>query len=156
MTQAIPPGHEGLIAHLIVDDAAGAIEFYKKAFGAEEIMRCPTPDGKKIMHAELTIGGRPIYLADDFPEYCGGQARTPKALGASPFNIHQFVVDCDATIKRAEDAGASVTMAPADMFWGDRYATVDDPYGHRWAFATHISDPTPEEMAAAAAAMFAQ
>ncbi len=156
MTAAIPPGHEGLIAHLVVDDAAGAIEFYKKAFGAEEIMRCPTPDGKKIMHAELTIGGRPIYLADDFPEYGGGQARTPKALGASPFNIHQFVDDCDAAIKRAEGAGATVTMPPADMFWGDRYGTVDDPYGHRWAFATHISDPTPEEMAAAAEAMFAQ
>ena len=72
MTAAIAPGHEGLIAHLVVDDAAGAIEFYKQAFGAEEIMRCPTPDGKKIMHAELTIGGRPIYLSDDFPEYAGG------------------------------------------------------------------------------------
>jgi len=156
MTAAIPPGHEGLIAHLVVDDAAGAIEFYKKAFGAKEIMRCPTPDGKKIMHAELTIAGRPIYLNDDFPEYSGGQARTPKALGASTFNIHQFVNDCDAAIKRAEEAGATVTMPAADMFWGDRYATVDDPYGHRWAFATHISDPTPEEMTAAAAAMFAQ
>ncbi len=156
MTAAIPPGHEGLIAHLVVDDAAGAIEFYKKAFGAEEIMRCTTPDGKKIMHAELTIGGSPIYLADDFPEYCGGQARTPKALGASPCNIHQYVVDCDAAIKRAEDAGATVTMPAADMFWGDRYGTVDDPYGHRWSFATHISDPTPEEMTAAAEAMFAK
>ncbi len=156
MTAAIPPGHDGLIAHLVVDDAAGAIEFYKKAFGAEEIMRCPTPDGKKIMHAELTIGGRPIYLGDDFPEYSGGQSRTPKALGASPFNIHQFVEDCDEAIKRAEEAGATVTMPAADMFWGDRYGTVDDPYGHRWAFATHISDPTPEEMAAAAEAMFAK
>ncbi len=156
MTEPIPQGHEGLIVHLVVDDAAGAIEFYKKAFGAEEIARCPTPDGKKLMHAELTIGGRPVYLCDDFPEFCGGQSRTSKALGASSVNIHRYVEDCDAAVKRAENAGATVTFQPADMFWGDRYAKVDDPYGHVWAFATHLSDPSPEEMASAAQEMFAQ
>ena len=156
MTQPIPHGQEGLIPHLIVDGAAGALEFYKKAFGAEEIMRCPTPDGTKLMHAEMTIGGRAIYLADDFPEYCGGQARSPKALGGSPVNIHQYVTDCDAAVKRAEEAGATVSMPPADMFWGDRNAKVDDPYGHVWALATHIRDVSPEEMNEAAAAMFAQ
>ena len=156
MTAAIPSGHEGLIPHLVVDDAAGAIEFYKKAFGAEEIARCPSPDGKKLMHVELMIGGRPIYLADDFPEFCGGKARTPKSLGASPVNIHQYVTDCDAAMKRAEAAGATVTFPPTDMFWGDRYGKVDDPYGHVWAFATHLRDPSPEEMATAAQAMFTQ
>ena len=89
MTEPIPTGHEGLIPHLVVDDAAAAIEFYKKAFGAEEIMRCPTPDGKKLMHAELRIGKTPIYLNDDFPEFTGGESRTPKALGGSPCKIHQ-------------------------------------------------------------------
>jgi uncharacterized glyoxalase superfamily protein PhnB len=155
MVKAVPDGCEGLIPHLVVDDAAGAIEFYKKAFGAEEIMRCATPDGKKLMHAEIKIGGKPIYLADDFPEFCGGKSRTPKSLGASSFNVHQYVSDCDAAIKRAADAGASVTMPAADMFWGDRYGTVQDPYGHTWAFATHIKDMTPEEMAEAAQAAFA-
>ncbi|MCP4248850.1 MAG: VOC family protein [bacterium] len=156
MTAPIPPGHEGMIPHLIVSDAAAAIEFYKKAFGAEEISRCPAPDGKKLMHAEVMIGGRPLYLCDDFPEFCGGQARTPQALGGTPANIHQYVEDCDAAIARAERAGATVTMPAADMFWGDRYGKVDDPYGHVWSFATHLSDPTPEEMAEAASAMFAQ
>ena len=156
MTAPIPPGHEGLIPHIVVDNAAAAIDFYKKAFGAEEITRCPSPDGSKLMHAELMIGGRPIYLSDDFPEFCGGQARNPKALGGTPVNIHQYVKDCDAAIQRAADAGATVTMPPADMFWGDRYGKVNDPVGHEWAFGTHISDPTPEEMAQAANAMFAQ
>ncbi|MHC5110964.1 MAG: VOC family protein [Planctomycetota bacterium] len=154
MTAPIPEGHEGLICHLIVNDAAGAIEFYKKAFGAEELLRMPTPDGSKVMHAELMIGGQPVYVADDFPEYCGGQSRTPKALGASTVTIHQYVTDCDAAIKKAQDAGGTVTMPPADMFWGDRYGKVTDPYGHDWSFATHKSDPTPDEMQEAAKACF--
>ena len=156
MTQPIPEGHEGLLPHIVVDNAAEAIEFYKKAFGAEEIMRSVAPDGKRLMHAELMIGGRPIYVCDDFPEYCAGQSRTPKALGASPVTIHQYVRDCDAAIKRAEQSGATVTMPAADMFWGDRYGKVTDPYGHEWSFGTHIADPSPEEMAEAAKAEFAQ
>lgn len=154
MTEPIPTGHEGLIPHLVVDDAAAAIEFYKKAFGAEEIMRCPTPNGKKLMHAELMIGKTPVYLNDDFPEFTGGESRTPKALGGSPCKIHRYVKDCDAAMKRAEDAGATIMMPAMDMFWGDRYGTVKDPFGHEWAFGTHISDPTPEEIAEAAKAAF--
>ncbi len=154
MAAPIPPGHEGLIPHLCISNAAEAIEFYKKAFGAEEICRMPSPDGSKLMHAEILIGGRPLYLADDFPEYCGGKARTPQALGASPVTVHMYVTDCDAAIKRAEAAGGTVTMPAADMFWGDRYGKVTDPFGHGWSIATHIADPTPEEMEEAAKAMF--
>jgi len=155
MTQAIPSGHEGMIPHLVVDDATAAIDFYKKAFGAEEVMRVPAPDGKKLMHAEVMIGARPVYLCDDFAEFCGGKSRTPKSLGGNCCNIHQYVKDCDAAIKRAEDAGATVTMPAMDMFWGDRYGTVNDPFGHTWAFATHIKDLSPEEIAEASKAAFA-
>jgi PhnB protein len=157
MTQAIPEGMSGLIPHLVCDGCAAAIDFYKAAFGAVETCRMPAPDGQRIMHAELTIGGRPLFLADDFPEYCqDGKPSSPTALGATPVTIHQYVEDCDAAIKRATDAGASVQMPASDMFWGDRYGVVKDPFGHSWAFATHISDPTPEEMEQAMQAMFAQ
>lgn len=110
MTQAIPAGHEGLIPHLVCDGCAEAIEFYKKAFGAEEVSRTPAPDGKRIMHAEIRIGGRPLFLVDDFPEFCGGKSESPKALGGTPVTIHRYVEDCDAAIRRAEQAGATVKM----------------------------------------------
>ncbi len=154
MTKPIPVGSEGLIPHLVCDPCADAIEFYKKAFGAEEIHRMPAPDGNRLMHAAIRIDGRPVFLADDFPEYCGGKSHSPKALGGTPITIHRYVLDCDAAIKRAEDAGATVKMPAMDMFWGDRYGIVTDPFGHTWAFATHISDPTPAEMAKAAEAAF--
>lgn len=156
MAQAIPPGCEGPIPHLVVDGAAEAIEFYKKAFGAEEVARMPAPDGQRLMHAEITIGGNLIYLCDDFPDMGDGNARTPKALGGSPITIHRFVEDCDAAIKRAADAGATVAMPAQDMFWGDRYGKIVDPFGHEWSIATHIKDMTPEEMAKAGEQAFAQ
>jgi uncharacterized glyoxalase superfamily protein PhnB len=156
MTKPIPAGSEGLIPHLVCDGCAAAIEFYKKAFGAEETRRMPAPDGKRIMHAEIRISGRPVFLADDFPEYCGGTKSSPQALGGTPVTIHRYVEDCDAAIQRAQQAGASVKMPPMDMFWGDRYGVVTDPFGHVWSLATHKSDPTPEEMAKAAEAAFAQ
>jgi len=154
-TNPIPPGSEGIIPHLVVDDCAAAIDFYTRAFGAEEICRSPAPDRRKIMHAEVRVNGRPIYLCDDFPEMCGGKSRSPKSLGASPVTIHQYVQDVDAAIQQAEQAGAAVAMPPQDMFWGDRYGTVTDPFGHSWSFATHVRDVTPEEMAAAAEKAFA-
>jgi uncharacterized glyoxalase superfamily protein PhnB len=154
MTPKIPPGHEGLIPHLVCDPCAKAIEFYKKAFGAEEVRRAPAPDGKRIMHAEIKIGGRPLFLVDDFPEYCEGKASSPKALGGTPVTIHRFVEDCDAAIDRAVKAGATVQMPAADMFWGDRYGVVVDPFGHTWSFGTHLRDMTPDEMAAAMEAAF--
>jgi len=156
MTKPIPPGREGLIPNLVCDTCADAIEFYKKAFGAEELGRMPAPGGEKIMHAAILIDGKPVFLADDFPEHCGGKSRSPKALGGTPVTIHRYVADCDAAIQRAEEAGATVDLPPQDMFWGDRYGMVTDPFGHSWSLATHVSDPTPEEMAKAAEAAFAQ
>ncbi|MGP1310474.1 MAG: VOC family protein [Phycisphaerales bacterium] len=145
---------KGFVPHLVVDDAAKALEWYAKAFGAEETCRMPAPDGKRLMHAEMKIGDHTFFLCDDFPEYCEGQSRSAKALGGSSVTIHQYVEDCDAAVARAEKAGAEVKMPPTDMFWGDRYGGVHDPFGHSWTFATHIKDMTPEEMAEGAKAAF--
>ena len=128
----------GIVPHLCVNGAAAAIDFYKKAFGAEEIMRMPEEGGNRLMHAEIRIGPSTVYLADDFPEYCDGKSRSATTLGGTPITLHQYVRDCDAAIKRAADAGATVTMAAQDMFWGDRYGQVKDPYGLQWAFATPL------------------
>ncbi len=154
-TQPIPPGHENLIPHLVCEACSEAIEFYKKAFGAEEIQRIPAPDGRRIMHAAIRIGNSFVFLVDDFPEFCGGKAQSPKALKGTPVSLHHYVENCDAAIKRARDAGATVSMPPQDMFWGDRYGVVIDPYGHKWSFATHIKDLTPEDMRAAMKDAFA-
>jgi PhnB protein len=147
-TQPIPAGQEHLIAHLVCSPCSDAIEFYKKAFGAEEQRRMPTPDGKKIMHAALRIGKSCVFLNDDFPEHCGGKSSTPIALKGTPVTLHQYVTDCDAAVKRAADAGATVRMPATDMFWGDRYGIVVDPFGHQWSFATHLRDMTVAEMQA--------
>lgn len=155
MSSPVPSGREGLIPHLVCDPCADAIEFYKEAFGAEEICRIPVPGGAKIMHAAILIDGKTVFLGDDFPEFCGGKSTSPNALGGTPVTIHRYVADCDAAIKRAQQAGATVQMPAEDMFWGDRYGVVRDPFGHSWSFATHISDPTPEEIAKAAEAAFA-
>ena len=154
--QPIPPGHENLIPHLVCSPCTEAIEFYKKAFGAEEICRIPAPDQRRIMHAALRIGTSVVFLVDDFPECCGGQSSSATALKGTPVTIHHYVANCDAAIKRATDAGATVLMPAADMFWGDRYGVVSDPYGHKWSFATHIKDMAPGEMQAAMKDAFAQ
>lgn len=145
MPEAIPAGHEGLIPHLVCSPCSEAIEFYKQAFGAEEVQRAPAPDGKRIMHASMRIGARFLYLVDDFPEYCGGQPSTPAALGGTPVTIHRFVEDVDAAIKRTVDAGATVKMPAEDLFWGDRYGVVTDPFGHSWSLVTHKQDLTPAQ-----------
>lgn len=145
MVSPIPSGFQGLIPHLCCKDAAAAIEFYKKAFGATEVSRMPGPD-QRLMHAELRIDGRPLFLVDDFPEYCGGKSQTPAALGGNSVTIHRYVEDCDAAIQKAVDAGASVRMPAQDMFWGDRYGQIIDPFGHSWSLATHKQDLTPEQM----------
>jgi PhnB protein len=147
-TQPIPPGHENLIPHVVCDQCSEAIEFYKKAFGAEETFRLPAPDGRKIMHASIRISNSFVFLADDFPEYCGGKSSSPRALKGTPVTLHHYVANCDAAIKRAQDAGATVKMPATDMFWGDRYGVVTDPFGHDWSFATHIKDLTPSEVEA--------
>ncbi len=143
--EPIPCGQENLIPHLVCDPCAGAIEFYKKAFGAEELSRMPSPDGR-IMHAALRIGTSTLFLADDFPEYCGGMAQSPKSLKGTPVTIHRYVKDVDAAMKQAQDAGATVLMPATDMFWGDRYGVITDPCGHKWSLATHVRDLTPEQM----------
>ena len=126
----------GLIPHLVVKGAAKAIEFYKAALGAEEICRMPTPDGR-VMHAALKIGDATLFLCDDFPEYCGGVSRAPS--GPSPVTLHLCVRCCDTAIATAAAAGATVTMPGADMFWGDRYGQIVDPFGHAWSFSNPLS-----------------
>ncbi|SRR5579885_2460730 len=147
MVKAIPDGFHSLAPHLTVEGAAEAIEFYKRAFGAQELGRMPAPDGKRLMHAMLRIGDSPLMLVDDFPEY-GGKGG-PKKLGGTPVTLHLYVEDCDAVYNQAVAAGATPVMPPADMFWGDRYAQLNDPFGHRWSIATHKKDMTPAEMAEA-------
>jgi PhnB protein len=128
----------GLVPHLVVNGASKAIDFYKAAFGAQEVSRVPAQDGKRLMHGEVRIGESTLYLCDDFPEFCGGKSRHPGALGGTPVVIHQSVPNCDTAIKRAADAGAAVTMPAQDMFWGDRYGQVTDPFGHTWSFSTPL------------------
>ena len=125
----------GVIPHLIVDNAASALKFYKKGLGATETMRMPADDGKRIMHAEIEVNGARVFVMDDFPEHGGGKRSTPTALSGTPVTLHLEVPNCDAAVKRAVSAGAKVTMAPMDAFWGARYAQVVDPFGHCWSFA---------------------
>lgn len=155
-SQPIPSGHDGLIPHLVCSPAAEAIEFYKKALGAEEMMRLPSPDGKRLMHASIRLGSGFVYLADDFPEYCDGKSETAIALKGTPVTLHRYTKDCDAAIQRAVDAGATVVMPATDMFWGDRYGVIVDPYGHKWSFATHQKDLTPKEIEKAMNEAFSQ
>lgn len=145
----IPDGMRTVTPHLICAGAAEAIEFYKKAFGAEEVMRVPATNGK-LLHAQIRIGDSAVMLVDEMPEW---GALGPKMLKGSPVTIHLFVEDADAFFKRAVDAGASVKMPLADMFWGDRYGVLEDPFGHMWSVATHIQDLSPEEIMKAFSAM---
>jgi PhnB protein len=125
--------------HLSVKGAKKAIEFYVKALGAEEVLRMPAEDGERLMHAHLKVGDGELFLADDFPEYCGGKSEHPLALGGTGVTLHQYVPDADAAIARAAAAGATVIMPAQDMFWGDRYGQVLDPFGHRWSFAHKLA-----------------
>lgn len=140
----IPEGFNTVTPHLIFDDAAKAIEWYKKALGAEEKNRAAGPDGK-IIHAELQIGNSRLMLNDAM-----GGGRSPKTIGGSPISFWVYVPDCDALYKRAVDAGAQVGQGPMgqmmDQFWGDRSGTVTDPFGYQWTIATHKEDLSPEEM----------
>ncbi|WP_038167184.1 VOC family protein [Verrucomicrobium sp. BvORR106] len=140
--EPVPAGMHTVTPHLICDGAADAIEFYKKAFGATEICRMPSPEGK-IMHAAINIGDSMVMLVDQYPDWgCMG----PAALKGASVTIHLQVVDADALFKQAVDAGAKVIMPIEDAFWGDRYGKVEDPFGHHWSIATHVRDVSPEEM----------
>jgi PhnB protein len=144
----IPEGYHTATPYLIIKDAAKAIEFYKKAFGATEVMRFAQPDGK-IGHAEIKIGDSHIMLADEFPEM---GARSPQTLGGSPVSILLYVEDADAQAKLAVAAGAKVVRPVKDQFYGDRSGSFEDPFGHQWHIATHVEDVAPDEMHKRAAA----
>jgi PhnB protein len=134
---------------LTVSDGAAAIDFYVKAFDAEELGRVPGPDGKKLYHAALRINGAMVMLNDDFPEMNDGKSLTPQALGDSPVTIHLTVSDVDAKFQKAVDAGATVLMPLDDMFWGDRYGELRDPFGHRWSMGQPMREVSEEEIEAA-------
>lgn len=138
----IPQGYHSVTPYLIVQGAASAIDFYKKAFGATELLRMDGPGGK-LMHAEIQIGDSPIMLADEFPEM---GHRSPQALGGTPVSIALYVDNVDAVVPQAIAAGATVQRPLQDQFYGDRSATLVDPFGHVWTVATHKEDVPPEEM----------
>ncbi|MBW3548411.1 MAG: VOC family protein [Actinobacteria bacterium] len=146
MADPVPEGFaDRIVPYLMVDGAADAIEFYGRAFEAEERYRMAMPDGT-IGHAEIVIGGAVVYLADA-PDDMPGQAGNPKKLGGTSVLLHRYVVDVDAVVAQAEAAGATVLRAPEDQFYGDHAAVVADPWGHQWSLHTHLRDVSPEEMA---------
>lgn len=146
----IPEGMNTVIPHLVCKGAAKAIDFYKRAFGAEEQMKLTTPDGERLLHACLRIGNSAVMLADEFPDW---GSVGPETLNGTPVVIHLYVEDADAVFKRAVETGATVRMPLEDMFWGDRYGQLRDPFGHVWSIGTHIRDVSLEEMEQAAKAM---
>jgi PhnB protein len=150
--QAIPKEYHTITPSLVVAGAARAIDFYKKALGAEERMRFPAPDGT-IMHAELQIGDSIIMLGDEMPEQGG---KGPKSIGGTPVSFFVYRENVDAAWKQAVDAGATPIMPLADQFWGDRTGCLEDPFGHRWWLAQHIQDLTPEELQKGAESFFSQ
>ena len=139
----IPEGYNTLSPFLAVDDAAAAIDFYARAFGARERMRMGGPEGK-IAHAEIQIGDSVVMLSDPFPQ---ATSKPPKELGGVSGGLFMYVEDVDAVMQQAADAGAEITMPAQDMFWGDRFGSVTDPFGHQWQIATHVEDVSEEEMA---------
>ena len=143
MAEAIPEGYQTLTPYLTVDDAAAAIDFYGRAFGAKERGRMAGPDGK-IAHAELAIGDSLVMLSDAFPQFV---PKSPKELGGTSVGVFMYVENVDDVFRQAVDAGATPQMEPEDQFWGDRFGSVTDPFGHSWQIATHVEDVPPEEMA---------
>jgi PhnB protein len=150
--KAIPEGYEGATPYLVIKGAASALEFYRKAFGATEIMRMPAPGGT-IGHAEIKIGKAIIMLADEFPDM---DYKSPQAYGGTPVSIMIYVPDVDRFVQRAVDAGAKIVRPVENKFYGDRGASLEDPFGHQWHFATHVEDVPPDEMEKRAQAFMKQ
>jgi PhnB protein len=148
----IPEGYTSVTPYLTVDDGKGAIEFYKRAFGATERGIMESPDGK-VAHAELQIGTGVFMLSDKFPQ---SACQTPKELGGTTVAIFLFVEDVDSVVQDAADAGATIMMQPENQFWGDRLGQVTDPYGNVWQIATRVEDLTPEEIQARGREFMAQ
>jgi len=140
--ETVPASHRGLTPYICCANAASAIEFYQRAFGAEEMMRLTEPSGR-IGHAELKIAGAPLMLSDEYPDY---GVRSPKAFGGTPMSLHLYVDNVDAVFAQAVAAGAKVLRGLEDQFYGDRSGTLLDPFGHRWTLATHKEEVAPEEM----------
>jgi PhnB protein len=147
----IPEGYRTITPYLAVEDAAEAIDYYKKAFGAKERGRMEAPGGK-IGHAELEIGDSLVMLSDALPQF---STRPPTELGGTSASVFMYVEDVDAVVKQAVDAGGTVTMEVADQFWGDRFGSLQDPFGHLWSIATRVEDVPSEEMAERAKAAMA-
>ena len=138
----IPDGYHSVTAYLIVRGAVAALDFYRRAFGAKEIMRLTMPDGS-LGHAEMQIGDSRVMLADEAPQR---GIKSPQTLGGSSVHMMIYLPDADATLQQALAAGATVVRPIQDQFYGDRSATIDDPFGHQWTLATHIEDVSDEEM----------
>ena len=141
-SRAIPDGYHNITPYLVIKGAAAAIDFYKKAFGAVEVMRMPQPDGR-VGHAELKFGDSHVMLADEFPEL---DVVGPQTLGNSPVGLLLYVDDVDKTVERAVALGAKIKKPVQDQFYGDRNGTIEDPFGHKWTVAVHLEDVPPEEM----------
>ncbi len=144
MSQPIPAGFHTLTPHLVVADGAAAIDFYQQAFGAQELVRLLSPDGRTVMHAQLKMGDSMVMLGSEMPPH----ALSPKSRGGTSVYLHLYLADADAAFDRAVKAGCTIRMPVSDTFWGDRYGVVEDLYGHQWAIATHRHDYTPEQIAA--------
>jgi len=147
----VPAGYHTATPYLTVNDGAGALEFYKRALGAREVMRMAAPGGK-IGHAEIRIGDSHIMLSDEFP---GASQKAPKSLGGTTGSVMLYLPNVDAAFQKAIDAGCTSIMAPADMFWGDRFGKLEDPYGNQWGMATHKEDIPPKQLAERARAAMA-
>jgi PhnB protein len=150
--KAIPDEYRTITPYLCVDDAAAAIEFYTRVFGAKERMRMPAPDGR-IGHAELTVGDSVLMLSDEYPEM---EIRGPKSLGGTAVTLSIYVEDVDDVVERATNAGAKVRREVQDQFYGDRSGQIEDPFGHLWSIQTHVEDVAPDEMQRRAAAAMQQ
>ncbi len=148
----IPDGFRSITPHLVVKDGRAAIEFYKKAFGAEEVMVIPGPDGSGVMHGEIRIGDSMVMLAEEWP---GAPTQAPTTLNGTTGVLMIYCPNTDAAFERATKAGATPVMPPMDMFWGDRYSQVKDPFGHVWSIGTHIEDVAPDVCAERMKAAFA-
>ena len=149
-TRPVPQGMHTVTAHLVCDGASDAIEFYKKAFGATETTRLPGPDGR-LMHASIRIGDSTVMLVDEMPQH---GSLGPKSLKGTAVILHLYVDDADAFAARAAAAGAKITLPVSEMFWGDRYGQLEDPFGHRWSVATRVRDLTPQQIQEAMQKMF--
>ena len=147
----VPDGFHSVTPHLVVRDASAALEFYKLAFGAEELVRHPGPDGESIMHAELRIGDSNVMLSDEYSEF---DVFSPLSVGGTAVTLHMYVPNVDEAFQRAVRAGAKVTMPLTNTFWGDRYGQICDPFGHQWSLATRKLNLTAEEIVAGAKEAF--